>query len=108
VKQAKQSRRPTGQQDDGSKCRRREATSVASIPRQRQEVQPPATFVPRLLYPVPEAAGLLGISSAKLREKLAKGEVPSVRLDGRRLVAYAALVAYVNRLQAEQGQEVST
>jgi len=52
----------------------------------------------RLTYGTLEVAGLLGISDRSVRILLARGEIPSVRLGGRRLVRASDLDAYVTGL----------
>jgi len=60
----------------------------------------------RLLYPIPEAAARLGIGRTVLYEKIAAGEIESVVIGRRRLVADSALRAYVDRLQTEPRREM--
>lgn len=49
------------------------------------------------------AAEQLSISKTVLYELLRSGTIPSVKLGGRRLVADADLVAYVDQLRASAG-----
>lgn len=53
---------------------------------------------PSLLYPVAEAAALLGISRSNLYCLLRQGKVSSVRIGSRRLVPRAALESFVATL----------
>jgi excisionase family DNA binding protein len=54
----------------------------------------------RLLYPIPEAAYLLGLSEKTLRRRIAEGALETVR-DGRRVFVTAAeLGRYVSTLAA--------
>ncbi len=55
-----------------------------------------------LAVSVAEAAALMNISRAKLYELIARGEIPSIRLDGRRLVRVEALRAYLIKLETTQ------
>jgi excisionase family DNA binding protein len=55
-----------------------------------------------LAVSVAEAAALMNISRAKLYELIARGEIPSIRLDGRRLVRVEALRAYLIKLETAQ------
>jgi excisionase family DNA binding protein len=49
----------------------------------------------RLLYRVGEAAEILSISRSKAWELIARGELPSVKIDGARRVTRTALETYV-------------
>jgi excisionase family DNA binding protein len=55
----------------------------------------------RLVYTVPEAGILLGISWAFAYELVARGELPVIRLGGRRLAPKVALLALVGQKLAE-------
>ncbi len=55
-----------------------------------------------LAVSVGEGAALMGISRAKLYELIARGEIPSIRLDGRRLVRVEALRAFLVKLETAQ------
>jgi excisionase family DNA binding protein len=63
--------------------------------------QPEEDTVDRLLYPVDEAAEILGIGRTKAWEMAASGELPTVRVGHRRLVRaddlehYAAALPHV-------------
>jgi excisionase family DNA binding protein len=52
----------------------------------------------RLLYRVGEAAELLGIGKSKAWELVARGDLPSVKIDGARRVPRSGLENYVNGL----------
>jgi excisionase family DNA binding protein len=54
--------------------------------------------VDRLAYSPAEAAKALGISRSKLYQKLDDGTIPSIKLDGRRLIRVADLVALLDAL----------
>lgn len=54
----------------------------------------------RLLYPVAEAAHRLGIARSTLYEMLARGDLASVRLGGRRLVPADELARFAANLPA--------
>jgi len=54
----------------------------------------------RLVFSVPEAAELLGISRALGYELVARGELPSLRLGRRRVVPRVALLALVGAIPA--------
>lgn len=59
-----------------------------------------ATSSDRLLYPVAEAAHSLGIARSTLYEMLARGDLASVRLGGRRLVPAEELARFAASLPA--------
>ncbi len=67
---------------------------------------PPASQGDRAALSVEEAAARLGISRALVFRLIARGEFPSVRLGGRRLVPVAALELWladaVERQQADR------
>ena len=62
----------------------------------------------QLLHTVTETAGILAIGRTRTFEKVASGEIESVRIGRRRLVPAAAIVEYVERLRAEQSDEGSS
>ena len=53
---------------------------------------------PALLYPIADAAALLGISRSNLYCLMRAGEVRSVRIGSRRLIPRAALESFVETL----------
>lgn len=52
----------------------------------------------RLAYPPAEVAQLLGLSKAKVYELLARGAIPSVKIDNSRRILHDALVDYLHSL----------
>ncbi len=57
----------------------------------------------REAYSVPEVAQLLGGASKRwVDELIATGELPSVKIGGRRLVARADLLAFIERMRADE------
>lgn len=52
----------------------------------------------RILYSVPEAARLMSIGRSTLYQLMANGELPSVKIGTRRLVARNSIDAYVERM----------
>jgi len=64
----------------------------------------PRTNDDRLVYTVPEAGELLGISRAFAYELVARGEIPVIRLGRRCLVPKVALLALIGQSSAEIGQ----
>lgn len=78
---------------DGLDARR--SQSANSGPSEDDAAQDP----PRLLYALPEAARQLSVSLKKLEELVRDGEVMSVKIGRRRLVAREDLEEYVNRLR---------
>lgn len=56
-----------------------------------------------LLLKVPEVAGLLRLSRAKVYELIRSGVLPSVRIDGARRVRVTDLRAYVAGLASDDG-----
>jgi excisionase family DNA binding protein len=56
-------------------------------------------MVERLLYPLVEAAELLGIGRTLLYEELASGNIEAVSVGRRRLIPRQALEEYVERLR---------
>ena len=61
----------------------------------------------QLLYRPEEGASVLGVSRSRLFELLAAGEVESVQIGRSRRIPREALVAYVDRLRADQGGGVA-
>ncbi len=59
-----------------------------------------------LAVSVAEAAALMNISRAKLYELIGRGEIPSIKLGGRRLVRVDALRALLMSLEAAQAAAV--
>lgn len=57
----------------------------------------PREPLPPLLVSVKEAAQLYGISLRHMVNLLDAGEIPSLKLGRRRMVAYAALVEHIER-----------
>lgn len=51
------------------------------------------------LYKVAEVAARLGLGKSKTWELIARGEIPSVKIDGARRVTHAQLAAYITRLE---------
>lgn len=68
-------------------------------PEQQAELELPHKF----LFTLTEAAELLSISRTTLYAEMKRGTIESVHVGGRRLVPYAVLAAFVNRLMREQG-----
>jgi excisionase family DNA binding protein len=60
--------------------------------------------VGKLLHQVSEAVELTGIGRSKLYELMGSGELESVKCGKRRLIPAEALMAFVERLRAEQRQ----
>lgn len=60
------------------------------------------TATRRWLYPVPDAAYVLGISTRKCWGLVYDGRLPTVWLDGRRMVTAAALDEFVAGLTGEK------
>lgn len=58
----------------------------------------------KLLYSPEAAAALVGISRSRLFEMLAARTIPSVLIGRTRRIARADLVAFVEKLRAEQAQ----
>jgi len=52
----------------------------------------------RDLYPVSEAAHRLGVTPRKIYFLMSEGRIPSVRLDGRRLIPAKALADFIAQL----------
>ncbi len=59
------------------------------------EAGTPAPALPRRLYPLPEAAGYLGVSVRTVRELIWRGELPQVRVARRVLLDVRDLDAYI-------------
>ena len=59
-----------------------------------------------LLNPIPIAVERTGLSRSTIYEKLASGEIESVRIGRRRLIPEDALEQFVARLRAEQGDSL--
>jgi excisionase family DNA binding protein len=55
----------------------------------------------RLLYPVTEAADLLGFKKSAVYDLIARHELEAVRVNGVMRVPHEALTAFVARLRAE-------
>lgn len=55
--------------------------------------------VVKLAYSVEEAAEVISISTRKFYDLLGRGDLRSVRVDGRRLVRHEDLVGYVAELE---------
>lgn len=53
----------------------------------------------RLLYSIPEAADQLSISARVLERLIAEGDVATVKIGRRRLVAADALTDYIERIK---------
>lgn len=63
----------------------------------------PAHSLPmRLLLPLEDAAGALGVSERMVKRLVADGDLPSVKLERRRLVHVDDLCAYAERLRHDQ------
>ena len=62
--------------------------------------------VQRLAYGPAEASELLGISRSQLYELMNTGQIPSVKLGGRRLIRHEYLVDLLDRL--ERGDDGAT
>jgi excisionase family DNA binding protein len=75
-----------------------ERRGFQATPRQFPRLAPPED---RLVYTVPEAAALLGISRAFAYEAVKRGDIPSMRIGRRILVPKAAL----ERFLAESGNQ---
>ena len=56
----------------------------------------------QLCYSVKDAAATLSMSRTKMIELIKRGEVQSLKIDGKRLVPYSALSDLVARKLAEQ------
>ena len=63
----------------------------------------------RLLYRVPEAAEVLGLSRAKVNQLISRGDLGSIKIDGARRIPSEALHRFVDdrRPSAVAGTEVS-
>jgi excisionase family DNA binding protein len=67
--------------------------------------EPEEPDVSKLLYKIPEAAGLVSLGRTKFYEELDAGRIVSVRVGRSRLIPADALAAYVEHLRAEDGPE---
>jgi excisionase family DNA binding protein len=54
----------------------------------------------RLLHTIPDALDQLGIGRSTLYELLAVGDIPTVKIGSRTLIAHDELERYVERLKA--------
>ena len=61
--------------------------------------------MPRILLPLIDAAAALGISERSVKRRVAAGDLPSVKVERRRLVHVDDLTAYADRLRAAGDQE---
>ncbi len=66
----------------------------------------PASPAPRyrMLYPVSEAAYLLGFKKSAVYDLIARRELEAVRVGGVLRVSHEALLEFVERLRAEAGR----
>ena len=69
-------------------------TPQFTVPKRAVPTQ--AEAIPRLTYSIPEAAEATGISVSGVKRLVKTGEVPSVLLQGRRLIPVAALAEIVS------------
>lgn len=53
-----------------------------------------------LLHPIPDAQSQLGVSRSLLYKKIASGEIQTVKIGSRTLIAHDELVRYVDQLKA--------
>ena len=58
----------------------------------------------KLLYRVPEAVEVSGMSRSRLYEKMTAGELESVKVGRTRLIPHDALVAFIDRLREGVGE----
>lgn len=58
--------------------------------------------VMRLLLPLEDAAGALGVSERTVKRLVAEGDLPSVKVERRRLVHVDDLTAYADRLRHKE------
>jgi len=58
------------------------------------------TTTARLLHTIPDAGEQLGIGRSTLYELMAAGEIQTVKIGRRTLIAHDELVRYVDRLKA--------
>jgi excisionase family DNA binding protein len=58
----------------------------------------------RLLYPVTQAADLLGLKKSLAYDLIARHELEAVRVHGVMRVPHDALLAFIERLRAEAGR----
>ncbi len=61
-----------------------------------------ATAVERLVYSPAEVAQALGVSETTVYTMLADGAFPSIKMGGSRRIRADVLVAFLDRIQAEQ------
>lgn len=60
----------------------------------------PDYCTPALLHRLPDVAKLLSLSPRKVRELVAKGLLPSFKIDHCRVIRHSDLVVFVNQLGA--------
>jgi excisionase family DNA binding protein len=68
------------------------ADALAAVPPSTGSVDTAA------MVSVPEAANRLGLGVTKTKKLIASGDIPSVMLEGRRLVPVAGIESYVDQL----------
>lgn len=61
---------------------------------------PKGRAMERLLHPISDVVYLTGLSRSVIYEKIAAGELESVKAGSRRLIPHEALVDYIERLRA--------
>ncbi len=71
---------------------------------QSGSMPPTITLVPKALYGVPEAAELLSLSPAFLRQLIMAGRIGSCKVGGRRVLSWGQVQAFVRSL--EEGGEI--
>lgn len=59
---------------------------------------------PRLLYPTSEAAAVIGIGRSTLYSLIATGEIETVKIGSRTLIAHDELERYVRSLTRQKGR----
>jgi excisionase family DNA binding protein len=59
------------------------------------------TMKPRILYPVMEAAYLLGMSKSEIYVRMTSGQIKSCKVGRLRRIPAAEIEAFANRMQAE-------
>jgi excisionase family DNA binding protein len=57
-----------------------------------------------LAYPIPRAAGVLGVGRSTLYEEIRRGRLHPIKVGRRTLVSHAELVRYLAARQAEAQQ----
>ena len=77
---------------------RKPATNLANSPTEHTDTE--ISREPALLYPVSEAAQLLGIGRTNVYYLMNDGKLASVRIGSRRLIPRAALESFVAELPA--------